>query len=148
MYKFLLFILILLIPITLFGQFKAQNNPDISSQIAEPATSFLFGFLNPDRLTMNHYFSASYMTMGNHSLMLNSYINAIQYRISDPLTLQLNLGIANIPYNTFQGNSGLNDTQFFGGAELKYRPSGNTSLSIGVNVTPGYYYGYPYRYGY
>ena len=80
--------------------------------------------------------------------MLNSYINSIQYRISDPLLLQLNLGVANIPYNNFQSNSGLNDTQFFGGAELQYRPSGSTSLSIGVNVTPAYYYGYPYRYGY
>ena len=148
MHKSLLIILILLIPVLLFGQFKTQNNPDISSQIAEPATNFLFGFLNPDRLSMNHYFSASFMTMGNHSLMLNSYINSIQYRISDPLLLRLNLGIANTPYNTFQGNPNLNDTQFFGGAELQYRPTKSTFFSVGVNVTPTYYYGYPYRYGY
>ena len=89
------------------------------------------------------------MTMGGHSLMLNSYINTIQYRISDPLSLQLNLGIANMPYNNFGENPGLNDTQFFGGAELKYRPSQSTSLSVGVNVTPYYYLGYPYsRYQY
>lgn len=148
MKKFSLTILILLIPVLLFGQFKTQNSPEISSQIAEPATNIFFGFLNPDRLTMHHYFSASFMTMGNHSLMLNSYVNSIQYKISDPLLLRVNLGIANMPYNTFQGNPGLNDTQFFGGAELQYRPSQSTSISVGVNVTPYYYYGYPYQYGY
>jgi hypothetical protein len=148
MKKFFLIILILLIPVLLFGQFKAQSNPEISSQIAEPASNIFFGFLNPDRITMHHYFSSSFMTMGNNSLVLNSYVNSIQYRISNPLLLKVNLGIANVPYNTFQGNSGLNDTQLFGGAELQYRPSQSTSLSVGVNVAPYYYYGYPYQYGY
>ena len=148
MQKFVIIILALLIPAALWAQFKTQNNPNISETIAESPTSFLFGFLNPDRLSMNHYFSASFMTMGGHSLMLNSYINTIQYKISDPLSLRLNLGIANMPYNTFGENPGLNDTQFFGGAELQYRPSQSTSLSVGVNVTPYYFYGYPYhRYG-
>ena len=145
MRKILFVLLIAALPTALFGQFKTQNNPNISASIAESPTNFLFGFLNPERLSMNHYFSASFMTMGGHSLMLNSYINSIQYRISDPLSLQLNLGIANMPYNTFGENPGLNDTQFFGGAELKYRPSQNTSLSVGVNVAPYYYYGYPYN---
>ena len=144
MKKIVIIILVLIIPTMLWAQFKTQNTPNIGNAIAESPTTFLFGFLNPDRLSMNHYFSASFMTMGGHSLMLNSYINTIQYRISDPLSLQLNLGIANMPYNNFGGNPGLNDTQFFGGAELKYRPSQSTSLSVGVNVTPYYYLGYPY----
>lgn len=148
MQRFMIVLLVLIIPAALWGQFKTQENPNISATIAESPTNFLFGFLNPDRLTMNHYFSASFMTMGGHSLMLNSYINTIQYKISDPLSLRLNLGIANMPYNTFGENPGLNNTQFFGGAELKYRPSQSTSLSVGVDVTPYYYYGYPYnRYG-
>lgn len=146
MQKSLVIVLILLIPAMLSAQFKTQENPNISEKIAEPATNFLFGFLNPERLSMNHYFSASYMTMGNHSLMLNTYINTIQYKISDPLLLRLNLGIANMPYNNFIGNSSINNTQFFGGAELRYRPSKSTSFSIGVDVTPYYFYGYPNRY--
>ncbi len=143
----LLILLILLIPALVSAQFKNQTKPDISNQIAQPASNILLGFLNPERFSMNHSFSASFVTFGNHSLMLNSYVNTINYRISDPLLLKLNLGIANMPYNNFTDNPGLNDTQFFGGAELRYRPSNSTAISVGVNVSPNYYYGYPYRYG-
>lgn len=147
MKRFAVIFMILMIPTIMSAQFKTQTQPDISKKIAAPATNLFFGFLNPDRLSMHHSFSASFMTMGNHSLMLNSYVNTIDYRISNPLLLKVNLGIANMPYSSFGDNPGLNDTQFFGGAELQYRPSNSTSLSVGVNVMPGYYYGYPYRYG-
>jgi hypothetical protein len=145
MQRLLIILLIVLVPTILFGQFKTQKSPSISQQIAEPASNIFLGFLNPDRLTMNHHFSASFMTMGGHSLMLNSYVNSINYRISDPLLLRVNLGVANTPYNSFNENINLNDTQFFGGAELQYKPSNSTSLSVGVNVTPYYLY-YPYRF--
>jgi hypothetical protein len=147
MRKAIIVLLILLIPALLSAQFKNQTKPDISGQIAKPASNILLGFLNPERFSMHHSFSASFMTMGNHSLMVNSYVNTIDYKISDPLLLKLNLGVANMPYNNFADNPGLNDTQFFGGAELRYRPSNSTTISLGIDVSPYYYYGYPYRYG-
>lgn len=147
MKRVLLTALIVLIPTLLSAQFKEQAKPNISSQIANPASNIFLGFLNSDRLTMNHTFSTSFMTAGKHSLVLNSYLNTINYRISDPLLLRVNLGIANMPYDNFIENSNLDNTQFFGGAELQYRPSNSTAISVGVNVAPNYYFGYPYRYG-
>jgi hypothetical protein len=149
MKKLILIICILVIPNVMFAQLKSQTNPNIKQSLTDPSTMGIFGIFNPDRFSMSHHFSTSFMGGGGGSLMLNTYVNSIQYQISDPLLLKMNLGIANMPHNSYL-NNGLNnyrDTQFFGGAELQYRPSANTSLSIGVNIAPNYYYyGYPSRY--
>ncbi len=140
MKKLVVFILVIMLSSLSFAQFKNQAKlPPLSKAIAKPTTNFIFGFLNPDKMTMQHSFSMSFMTMGKHNMMLNTYMNTINYRISDPLLLRLNLGIANSPYNTFD-NSALSNTKFFGGAELFYRPTENTLIKLGLDVRPGYYY--------
>jgi len=151
MKRYLPFVLLLILSTYLFAQLKSQTNaPNISESIATQPTNLFIGLLDPARFSMHHQFSASYMTVGGHGIMLNSYLNTINYRISDPLLLTLNLGIANSPFNSFNNNptSIKNNTQFFGGAELRYQPSRNSHISVSVNVAPGYnyYYGYPSPY--
>ncbi len=123
-----------------FAQFKSQSKlPPLSQVIAKPSNGLIFGFINPEKFSMHHSFSMSYMTLGSgRGMMVNSYMNTIDYQISNPLWLRLNLGIANSPYNSFQ-NPALNNTQFFGGAELFYRPTENSMIHIGVDVQPNYY---------
>ena len=80
-------------------------------------------------------------------MMLNSYMNTIHYRISDPLTLRVNLGLLSTPYSSFQTQSQSwdNNLKFFGGAELMYRAGNNTTITLGVEQMPGYYLYNPYR---
>ena len=146
MNRSVLFFLVMMLPALAFAQFKNQTElPDMSQAITKPGASILFGLFNPERFRMHHTFSASYMTGGGHGMMLNSYVNTIHYRISDPLFLRMNLGVMFSPYNSFANNPALNNTQFFGGAELLYRPSDNTLLKVGVDIAPYYNYFYaPY----
>jgi hypothetical protein len=140
MKKFLWVSIFILVPMLAFGQLKSQTKmPSISDAIAKSDARSFFGFFDPSRLSMHHSFSMSYMSMGSAGgMMVNSYMNTIDYQISNPLFLRLNLGLMNIPYSSFQ-NPVLNNTQFFGGAELYYRPSENTLLKLGFDVRPGYY---------
>ncbi len=150
MKKAIIIILVMSIPILTFGQFKKQAELPEFSQIIGRTSGLYFGFLNPEKFSIHHNFSMSFMSFGNAgSMMVNSYLNTINYRFSDPLLLRLNLGIMNTPYNSFN-NPALNNTQFFGGAELFYRPSDNSLIHFGVNVQPGFYrpgYYYYDRYG-
>ena len=139
MKKCIILLLLVLVPVIGFAQFKSQTKmPSFSRVLTHPTNNLILGFINPDRLDMHHSFSMSYMTFGKQSLMVNSYMNTINYQISNPLWLRLNLGIMNSPYNSLP-NSSLNKTQFFGGAELFYRPGENSLIRIGVDVRPGFY---------
>jgi hypothetical protein len=123
---------------------KEAELPSFSDAVGKSSNVF-FGWINPEKLSMHHNFSMSFSSFGNAgSMMVNSYMNTINYRISEPLLLRLNLGIMNTPYNSLK-IAPLENTQFFGGAELFYRPSQNSLIKIGVDVRPGYYHpGYFY----
>ena len=150
MKKAIIIILVMSIPILTFGQFKKQAELPEFSKIVGRTSGLYLGFLNPEKFSIHHNVSMSFMSFGNAgSMMVNSYLNTINYRFSDPLLLRLNLGIMNTPYNSFN-NPALDNTQFFGGAELFYRPSDNSLIHIGVNMRPGFYrpgYHYYDRYG-
>jgi len=137
------------LPYLLLAQLKENTKPPSFSQVGiRPNSNLILGFLNSDKLQMHHSFSMSYMSMGKAGgMMVNSYLNTIDYQISHPLFLRLNLGIANSPYNSFS-NPALNNTQFFGGAELYYRFNENSLIKVGVDVRPGYYGPAYYRPGY
>ncbi|GAB4371782.1 MAG: hypothetical protein Kow0042_14730 [Calditrichia bacterium] len=139
-------LLIIALPILSFAQFKEQTKmPSFSQLLTKPTSNLLLGFLDPEKLEMHHSFSMSYMSMGGKGLMVNSYMNTITYQFSTPLTLRMNLGLMNSPYNSFNNHPALNTTQFFGGAELNYRPSKNALIRLGIDMGPGYYFN---RYNY
>lgn len=140
MRKVTLIICLSLLPVLGFTQFKSQTKlPSLSQVIAKPSNGLIFGFIDPSKLSMQHNLSMSYMSFGKAGgMMVNSYMNTINYQISDPLFLRVNLGIMNSPYNSLQ-NPVLNNTQFFGGAELFYRPSENSLIKLGFDIRPGYY---------
>ncbi|GAB4330659.1 MAG: hypothetical protein Kow0037_06630 [Calditrichia bacterium] len=151
MKKIWLLVLLMVIPGMVLGQYKSQTKmPAVSEVLAKPTSSLIFNFLDPSKFHMDHHFSMSYMTMGGQGMMVNTYMNAMTYRFSEPLWLNVNLGIMNSPYSSFKStNPALQGgLQFFGGAELNYRPTENSLISIGVNMLPPYYgyYGSPYYY--
>jgi hypothetical protein len=131
-------IIILIWPAISFGQLKKDvTKPNISNTLTSAAYSNgLLGFLDPSRFEMHHSFSMSYVSFGGGGMMVNTYMNTLDYRFSDKLFLTTNLGIMNSPYNSLAGKSALNQTQLFGGAQLTYLPTKNTIISIRFDSTP------------
>lgn len=140
--------LLILVPALVFGQLKKDTEKvNISNTLltSSPNNSFL-GFLDPAKLNMRHSFSMSYTTMGAGGIMLNTYLNTINYKINDQFSLMTNLGIMASPYNNLPNQPYLSDTHFFGGAQLTYRPSDDTSISLRIESLPYMYYRPSYFY--
>ena len=138
-----LMIFILLVPVLGFAQLKKDAGKINISNTLETGSiqNSLFGFLDPAKFHMQHGFSVSYAAMGAGGVMMNSYTNMIDYKFSDQLSVRTVLGIMNSPYNTLPGASYLNNAQFFGGAEVRYNPTDDTSVMLRIESVPsGYYY--------
>ncbi len=133
-----------------FAQFRdQQTQPNISTALTGMPSSFLGGFLTPDKFHMHHTVSMSFGSFFGQSMMLSSYINSMDYQFSKNLWLQANLGIMSSPYNTFGKNFFLNKPQFFGSAQLNYRFNKNASVMLRIESSPfGYGYGNNYGYGF
>ena len=140
------FILILVIPVLSFGQLKRDTEKvNISNTLQSGVQNSLIGFLDPAKFDMDHSFSVSYMSVAGAGLVMNTYLNTINYKFSDQLSVRTKLGIMSSPYNTLPNQSYLNNAQFFGGAELLYKPSQNSAISLRFESVPASYY---YQQGY
>jgi hypothetical protein len=136
----LLSILLVLIPVLGFGQLKKDvQNPNISNTLITNYNNRLLGFLDPSRLTMHHSLSMAYTSFGGTDLIVNTYLNTMQYQFSENFLLTTKLGIMTSPYNSFPGDNALTESQLFGGAEIRYMPSKNTIISLSFESTPYYY---------
>lgn len=141
---------LIMIPTLGFGQLKKDvTKPKISeSLVAYNQHDAMVGFLDPSRFQMGHNVSVSYMGFGGGGAIINTYVNTLNYRFTDNLFLTTKLGIMNMPYNSLPGNNYMNDTEFFGGAELKFLPSENSMIILSVEKVPSVYstgYFHPYR---
>lgn len=148
----IILIILLVIPVIGFAQLKKDvDKINISNTLQSGAQSSLLGFLDPEKFKMSHSFSVSYASMAGAGIVMNTYLNTINYKFSDQLSVRTKLGIMSSPYNTLPNQPYLKDAQFFGGAEVLYRPSHNSVISLRVESVPsGYYYqqgfyrNYPY----
>jgi hypothetical protein len=137
--------LLFVLPSTAFSQLKRDLvKPDISESISQPANNFLMGIFDPSRMQMRHSFSMGFSGGGGNSMLMNTYMNAIDFKLSEKLFLKTRLGIMSSPYHTFGENSGLNEPMFFGGVELNYKVSEKTNLMLRIESSPYYYYS-PYE---
>ncbi len=142
----------LMMPGVVFSQYTTKSKaPNMRNALTAPANS-IFGLFNPEKFQMRHSFSSAFVAGGGNSMMINSYVNTMDYRFNNLFSLTLNLGIMNTPYNSFTQNStaqnptfnSLNQTRFFGGGELRYKPSEKMQISLGVYSMPNTYYYSPY----
>lgn len=141
-------LLVLAFTINSYAQLKKNTgDPNISSVLGLSNNDFILGFLDPSKIHMRHNFSMSYSGFSGQGMMLNSYMNTIDFQLSENLFLQTNIGLMNSPYNTFGEDFYLNDTKLFGGAKLKYRFNDQSSLQLQFDYSP-YYNRYPSLGGY
>ena len=138
----LIVILIFIIPVFVFGQLKRDSDKvNISNTLQSGvAQNSLLGFLDPSKFQMSHNFSVSYASMGGAGVVMNTYLNSINYKFSDQLSIRTKLGIMSSPYNTLPNQPYLNDAQFFGGAELIYRPTDKSAVMLRFESVPSNYF--------
>lgn len=111
--------------------------------------NLLFGFFNSENFKMTHNFSMSYVNLGSNSMALGVYTNSMFYRISDPLTVQLDVSLTNSPYNSF-GKQFQNDFNqiFISKAQINWKPAENFNIMIQYRNIPnsmGYYNPYGFN---
>lgn len=112
------------------------------------------GLLDPSRMHMSHSVSMGYASYGGRGVSQGLYMNRVDYRISDPLSLTTHLGYRFQPSGPAEWNPAANGTDFVGGADLNWRASRNSlfRLSVYRGMLPDSYsrdYGWgPYDYSY
>ena len=101
-----------------------------------------FQLLDLSKLTFRHSYSVSYLSSGGYSANRGVYTTSIGYRISDPLYVQLDLGLVHQPGALFGGDSRQLDAQVRPNFFLRYAPSTKFSLIVDVRTMPFYRSGF------
>ncbi len=112
---------ILLLSAVVFGQFRDAGFPDPRTKLLAPSSSGSVFDMN--NISMSHTFSMNYVSYGSDSYMNNEYVAGLKYRISDPLTLKLNLGMSYTPYSSFSIPGEDQTDIYLKSASLDYRPN-------------------------
>ncbi len=135
-----------LLPVLAFGQLKEQLKPQSFSQLLTQPQGLvgLLG-LDPNRFSMQHSYSVSYMSLGGHGFSQGVYLNTMSYRFSDPLQVSLQWGVLNQPFGGFGVPSLYQNGLFLSGASVEYKPSRNFSIGVQYNNIPGGRLYSPYR---
>lgn len=103
-----------------------------------------FQLLDLSKLSFRHSYSMSYVSSGGYSANRGVYTTSIGYRISDPLYVQLDLGLVHQPGALFGGDSRQLDAQVRPNFFLRYAPSRKFSLIVDVRTMPFYQTGFGY----
>lgn len=125
---------------TVTAQFKAQTDqrPSVSEGlIGQSAPSLLLGWFNPDRFSMNHSFSLSYLTTGSQGLSLGTYTNSMRYSFADNLVGRADVSMSYSPYNSFaqHGKDDLSSV-YLSRAQLDYKPWENFQVQLQYRALP------------
>ncbi len=135
---------LLLLSFTVTGNANPRyedNSPTVSDWISgsyNPKSSL--GLLDPSRLTVSHSVSFGGSFGSGGSVLGGLYATNFRYRLSDPLTIDVMLGLQNLKYSGVPGYDMQNDV--IGSFRLDYRPSKNWLFRLEMNrgVYDPYYY--------
>lgn len=120
---------------------QAEKQPvDVRGGITTPVTSSLFGLFSPGRFYMSQSYGLTYYSGGGQSGTVGMYTNQMNFKLSDPLFLRVNMGIMHQPFGGPKGVENKN-AQFLHGAELIYKPNSKFQMNIGYSTSP-YYSGF------
>jgi len=152
MRSFFIVVLIALLPLSGFAQFKSQAKPPALKEIlSQPASVAGRGFsilgLDPSRLKMQQAYEMSYFSIGGRGFTQGLYLNTLSYQFSIPLTMQLQWGIVHQPFGGLRSSAPfLNSGPFISAAKLRYQPKKNMLFEINFQNVP-YPYGLRDRWG-
>ena len=129
-------VLILFISGSVMAQPYAHNDdPDYFTGLESPSLSLL----DPSRISTSHSYTFSYYSGNGRSGSIGMLMNSIEYRVSDPLRVTVDLGILHNP-SAIVGHSqaGISPV-IVPGIRLQYRPSNNIYLQMNIESYPAWY---------
>lgn len=129
------------------AQFKTQAKPmSLSDHLksAQPGVLSIIG-LDPSRFSMHHSYSMSYASIGGNGYSQGLYLNTMTYQFAMPLSVSLQFGMANNPFQSAKTASILQNGFFISGAQVRYQPFKNTVLQVNFQQRP--YQNFPGTFG-
>ena len=136
---FIIWMLVLLfVPTIVQSQIvPGQTSPLKPSEMGVRPRGFLETLLDPSRFSMSHSYSVSLFSLGGQTLSQGLYLNTMNFKFSDPLTMQVRIGYLHQPFGGLQNQSPMNGKVFLQRARLEYKPSERTTFSIDIQQYPG-----------
>ncbi len=99
-----------------------------------------FSLLDPSRFHMTNSFSLMYSSSNGRSQSLGMYLNSIEYQISDPLKIRLDLGYVQNTSSLFNSNNGIqNNGKILPGVSISWKPAKNLFFQFNYREIPAYY---------
>jgi hypothetical protein len=137
-------IVITIIMIVAVVAVQAQQAGNFPLTTNEPTRSS-FSLLDPSKLHMSQSYSFMYSSSKYGSQSLGMYLNSIEYQISDPLKVEVNLAYLHNPGALVGSrNDYLGDGKLLPGVSISWKPAKNFFLQFNYQQVPGY--GYYNRY--
>ena len=132
--------LLLFIAVSAQSQWKTQGQDKVpvgESLVRTTSGGLFYGWFDPSKFSMGHSYSFSYATAGGMGYSLGEYTNSMQYQLSEPLSVRLDLSLSHSPFDSYGGKLGKELSGFrISRAELNYRPSENTFMQIQFRQIP------------
>jgi hypothetical protein len=141
----LVIVLIVAVPLLHAQVHPEQTSPYKPSKMGIQPRGFLESLLNPEKFSMSHSYSVSMFSLGGQTFSQGLYLNTMNYKFSDPLTMQVRIGYVHQPFGGLNQNAAVGGQLFVQRAMLQYKPSKNTTFSIDFQQVPSsmlspYYY--------
>ncbi len=93
--------LVLALAFVSYGQMPRRNAPSgsTSDYLTQPSVSAMWGgLLNSSRLSMSHSMGMGFSSFGGSGYTQGYYMNQLSYKFSEPLQMNLRLGVTNNPF--------------------------------------------------
>ncbi len=130
--KKMIVLIVLLLPVLLY----AQNNPPVKSPYVAKGKTSLF---DPSKLSIHQSYTFGYFSGGGTSGSLGYYLNSIEYNISNPLKIRVDLGFLHSPSSMISGRSSLNNSGVFvPGVSVDWKPSPYFNFRLDYHHVPAY----------
>jgi hypothetical protein len=134
------FIFLTTIIVLLANPLPAQESGDFPQSLREPPKSG-FSLLDPNRFNMTQSYSFMYSSSRYGSQSLGLYLNSIEYQVSDPLHIRLDIGYMHNPGALVGNDSGyLGDGKILPGISITWKPADKFFLQFNYREMPVYYY--------
>lgn len=95
LYIFIIIAIIISINTDSFAQYKIGKDNSLNKN-----TNLILGFINPANFSMHHSFQVSYLGSKYGSISVTSYINSLNYKVSDKFNISADIALQYSPYAT------------------------------------------------
>lgn len=128
-----------LVPALLLAQSENIGNTSVvfkPSKTFDKPAGFLNSLLDPSRFSMTHSYTMSFTRFGNQTLNQGLYLNTMNFRVSDPLLMQVRIGYLHQPFGGYGTAGDANGKLFLQRAMVQYKPSDKMSIVFDYQAYP------------